>query len=92
MLEEGSPFAFFNEGFIAESLRSAMGPIGKSLGLEATGGSSSLRDGYYRMRKAGCVARMLLVEAAARRWGLDAESLEIADGRITDPASGNSAS
>ena len=46
MLEEGAPFAFFNDGLLAETVRTAMGTLGVVLGLQGTGGSSSTRDGY----------------------------------------------
>src|SRR3546814_1537769 len=39
---------------------------------QGTGGSSSLRAGFYpTLRQAGADARALLVLAAARRWGVD---------------------
>ena len=90
MLEDGGPFPTFDEGFLAETMRSAAYPISKVLGLQVTGGSSSIRDGYDKMRMAGCAARHMLLAAASAHLGAHAESLEIANGEIRDPASGKS--
>jgi len=43
--------------------------IPKALGLQVTGGSSSTRDGFTRMRAAGAAARIALLQAAAEREG-----------------------
>lgn len=90
MLAEGGPFAFYDEGIVAETMRGAMGGIGKVLGLQGTGGSSSLRDGFDKMRQAGAAARLMLVAAAAERLGVPAASLETANRTITHKASGRS--
>ena len=37
-------------------------------GLQATGGSTSVRAFWTPLRKAGATARAMLIEAAARRW------------------------
>jgi isoquinoline 1-oxidoreductase beta subunit len=42
--------------------------IGRELGLQITGGSSSVRDAWLPMRRAGAAARAMLLEAAARIW------------------------
>jgi isoquinoline 1-oxidoreductase beta subunit len=39
-----------------------------SWGLQATSGSTSVRDGWKAMRQAGAAARAMLVTAAARQW------------------------
>ncbi|MFD1327810.1 molybdopterin cofactor-binding domain-containing protein [Mycoplana ramosa] len=88
MLEEGVPFPHFDESTMAETMRAGMGVLGKVLGIQATGGSTSVVDGYYRMRQAGAAAREVLKLAAAKRLGVEAGSLRTADGAITDPASG----
>ena len=40
-------------------------------GLQLTGGSSSIISSWQPFRSAGATARALLVEAAAREWGVD---------------------
>ncbi len=90
MLEDGVPFAVFNESFLAEAARVAMPAIGKMLGLQVTGGSSSIKDGFDKMRQAGCATRYMLLEAAAQKFGVSRDSLKIANKSVMDPASGKS--
>ncbi|HUD31152.1 MAG TPA: molybdopterin cofactor-binding domain-containing protein [Novosphingobium sp.] len=40
------------------------------MGTMAVGGSTTMASAWMQMRKAGATARMLLVTAAARRWGV----------------------
>jgi isoquinoline 1-oxidoreductase beta subunit len=40
-------------------------------GMQATGGSTSVRAGYTILRKAGAAAREMLITAAAQSWGVD---------------------
>jgi isoquinoline 1-oxidoreductase beta subunit len=60
--------------------------------LQATGGSTSIRGYWVPMRKTSAAARAMLVEAAARRWKVDAASCTTRDGLVSHPASGRSAS
>jgi isoquinoline 1-oxidoreductase beta subunit len=55
-------------------------------GLQATGGSSSVRAAWEPMREAGAAARMMLIAVAAREWGVDAASLRAENGQVVDPA------
>ncbi len=55
------------------------------LGGQITGGSTSVRDGWEKLRKAGATARYLLVSAAASEWGVDAGSCRTADGLVISP-------
>ncbi|MET0941137.1 MAG: molybdopterin cofactor-binding domain-containing protein [Mesorhizobium sp.] len=90
MLAEGGPFPFFNEGVVAESMRTVMGAAGKLLGLQGTGGSTSTRDGFDRMRQAGAAARHMLLAAAAAKLSVPAGELETANGTVVHKASGRS--
>jgi len=85
MLREGAPFAFFNDGFIAETARGALGVAGKFLALQVTGGSSATIDAFEKMREAGATARAVLLEAAAARWGVDASGLTTARAEVINP-------
>lgn len=89
MLEDGGPFPFFDESFIAETMRGVSEPLSRTLGLQVTGGSSSTRDAFDKMRKAGAAARLMLVSAAAAQWKVDAATLTTENGAVVDPASGN---
>lgn len=55
-------------------------------GFMITGGSSGLRTEWMRMRTMGASARIMLVEAAAEMWGVDAAALSVAQSIVTGPA------
>jgi CO/xanthine dehydrogenase Mo-binding subunit len=55
-----------------------------------TAGSQGIRQSQEYVRKGGAAARMMLVEAAAREWGVPASSCTVAKGVITHTASGRS--
>ena len=54
-------------------------------GLQLTGGSTSVREGWDKLRIAGAQVREMLVAAAAAKWGVDASSLTAVDGRVMGP-------
>ena len=88
MLEEGGPFAFWDESTLAQTVASAAGWMGKALGLQGTGGSSTMRDAFDKMRMAGAVARENLVGAAAARLNVPRGELFAANGNVTHQATG----
>ena len=59
--------------------------INNLIGGQITGGSTSVRDGWEKLRKAGATARPMLVGAAAEQWGVDARSCKVANGVIVSP-------
>jgi len=59
--------------------------INALLGGQLTGGSTSIRDGWEKLRKAGASARMMLIEAAADQWGVAAGRCKAVDGAVTGP-------
>lgn len=59
--------------------------INALLGGQLTGGSTSVRDAWEKLRKAGASARMMLIAAAADQWGVDAGQCKAANGAITGP-------
>ena len=59
--------------------------INALLGGQLTGGSTSVRDAWEKLRKAGASARMMLVAAAADQWGVEAGKCKAANGSITGP-------
>lgn len=85
LLEEGVPFAPTETGWLAETLRDAMQVPGKFLGLQLTGGSSSIPDAYHKMRLAGAAARGALVAAASARLGVAAAQLRTESGAVIAP-------
>lgn len=58
----------------------------RELGLNVTGGSTSVADAWEAMRTAGAAARASLVAEAARRWGVAAETCTTQDGAVVHPA------
>ena len=59
--------------------------INGMLGGQITGGSTSVRDGWDKLRIAGAQARMMLTEAAAQQWKVDASKCTAKDGAIMGP-------
>ena len=59
--------------------------INAMLGGQITGGSTSVRDGWEKLRIAGAQARTMLVQAAADQWKVDPSQLKVKNGVITGP-------
>lgn len=83
MLQEGAMARPWDDSFSADAQRAAMGVVAEMLGAQATGGSSSTRDGYEKMRRAGCAAREMLVAAAAERLGAPKSALRTGGSAVT---------
>jgi isoquinoline 1-oxidoreductase beta subunit len=58
------------------------------LGVQATGNSNAMRGAWKPLREAGATARMMLVAAAAKRWGVDANSCRAQDGEVIHQSTG----
>ncbi|MCP3732678.1 xanthine dehydrogenase family protein molybdopterin-binding subunit [Sphingomonas sp. MG17] len=60
-------------------------PLYKNLafGTMGVGGSSAIRESWMQMRMAGAAARAMLVEAAAKRWGVPASAVSVANGVVS---------
>jgi isoquinoline 1-oxidoreductase subunit beta len=54
-------------------------------GLQLTGGSTSVREGWEKLRVAGAQVREMLVAAAAQKWNVDAATLKAENGWVTGP-------
>jgi isoquinoline 1-oxidoreductase subunit beta len=68
----------------------AIAPPGKVyvnalLGAQITGGSTSVRDGWEKLRVAGAQVREMLVTAAADNWKVDRSELKAVDGMVVGP-------
>lgn len=53
---------------------------------QSTGGQTSVRDAFVKMRQAGAAARIMLMEAAAARLGVEIETLSTSQGAVVDAA------
>ncbi|GHE05700.1 isoquinoline 1-oxidoreductase subunit beta [Defluviimonas sp. 20V17] len=82
---EALPFAPTDHSLLARGAREAGQVAAKFLGLQLTGGSSSIPDGFDKMRRAGAAARAVLLQAAARRTGLQPEVLKTAGSAVILP-------
>src|SRR6266446_928600 len=52
------------------------------LGVQATGNSNAMRGAWKPLREAGATARIMVVAAATKRWGVDAKSCRTEDGEV----------
>ena len=91
--------AYYNSAFMADALPNrgydvsdfqhsvgeVMGVLGRTLNMQGTGGSTSMKDGFKRMRQAGATARETLKQAAANRLGIDRDQLKTAKGIVLAP-------
>lgn len=67
-----------------------VGKFARELGINATGGSSSVTDAWDVVRAAAATARAALLGAASLQWKFPVEELSVKDGVISHP-SGKSA-
>ncbi|MBC7993354.1 MAG: xanthine dehydrogenase family protein molybdopterin-binding subunit [Rhizobacter sp.] len=54
-------------------------------GPQLTGGSTSVRDGWDKLRVAGAQVRMMLVSAAALKWNIPEDQLRAENGMVLGP-------
>lgn len=85
VMAEGVPIAATSDSFMARTGRGAAGVMGKLLGVQLTGGSSTVADGYDKLRVAGAVARQMLLAAAAQQTGVAVAQLKTADAHVLTP-------
>jgi isoquinoline 1-oxidoreductase beta subunit len=64
--------------------------INAMLGGQITGGSTSVREAFDKLRTAGAATREVLVQAAAQKWNVAAASCKPMNGKVTH-SSGKSA-
>src|SRR5207247_6335041 len=60
-------------------------------GLQMTGGSTTTPSEWERFRRMGAMARVMLVEAAAQKWGVAASSCRVEKGVVIHAESGRKA-
>jgi isoquinoline 1-oxidoreductase beta subunit len=65
-----------------------LGKVARELGINITGGSSSICDAWEVLPLAAATARVQLMGAAALRWKLPVDELSLADGIVRHAASG----
>jgi len=67
------------------AVRIEQAPADARYGDQVTGGSVSVSRCYDIMRRAGAVARQMLVNAAAQAWGVEADQCQTEAGRVIHP-------
>lgn len=69
-------------------MSAANDPLYKNLmfGTMGTGGSTAIANSWMQMRSAGASAKAMLVEAAAKRWGVPASAIKVSKGVISSGA------
>jgi isoquinoline 1-oxidoreductase subunit beta len=61
-------------------------------GIQMTGGSTTTPSEWERFRKMGAMGRMMLIEAAAQKWGVPATECHVEKGVVIHSATGKKAS
>ncbi len=51
--------------------------------MQGTGGSTAMANSFEQLRNAGATARAMLVNAAAKKWNVPAESISVRQGVLT---------
>ena len=69
------------------NVRAELAPAGEAykdpaFGIQMTGGSNSIQNSFTQYRELGARARAMLVEAAARKWQVDAATVRTDAGRL----------
>jgi isoquinoline 1-oxidoreductase beta subunit len=88
MVRHGRPFGEIEGRYWAGVKTSLMRRMFHISGVSMTLSSTSIIDAHDSLRPAGAAARAMLVAAAARRWGTDADGLETERSRVVNPATG----
>ncbi len=78
-------FAVPGDGVLHDAAEGALGAMMKLMGMQITGGSTTVPDGYVKLRAAGASARETLKRAAAERAGVDVARLETRAGHVILP-------
>lgn len=82
---EAVPFPATDHGFAAETMRTVMDAPMKFIGLQITGGSTTVPDQYEKLRIAGAAARETLKRCASQETGVPVEQLKTANGAVELP-------
>ncbi len=85
VMEESVPFPAYDKSAMAENVRKFMHVPAKLLAMQITGGSSTVPDGFVKLRMAGAIARETLKEAAALQSGITRDQLKTEDGFVVMP-------
>ncbi|APX12158.1 xanthine dehydrogenase family protein molybdopterin-binding subunit [Tateyamaria omphalii] len=79
---EAAPFRSTDDGPVADTTRGIMDAMMKFMGLQITGGSTTVPDSFEKLRLAGAVARETLKAAAAQQTGANVADLRTENGAV----------
>lgn len=79
----GLPFHPDDQGVVKRGAQWMVGKLMREVGVMMTGGSATVKDLWLPMRDAGAMARATLVNAAARRLGVEPGQCTVAQGVVT---------
>ncbi|WP_137918990.1 molybdopterin cofactor-binding domain-containing protein [Hydrogenophaga sp. 2FB] len=85
LAEEQVPFMSTDTSTSAQALRATMGALFKVMGMQLTGGSSTVPDSFVKLRQAGAVARETLKAAASKQSGIPVDQLKTENGAVVLP-------
>ena len=70
-------------------VRTEFAPVSREYGgMQGVFGSASIRTSYDSLRRAGAGAREMLIQAAAKQWGVNKSTLRAENSTVVNPASG----
>ncbi len=87
MLLDGLPFKPHDQGPIAIGAKWTMEKVLRSVGIMATGGSTSTRNSYAAVRQCAATARAMLLQSASTKMGKPVAELSTAMGFVVHQAS-----
>ena len=85
VLGEALPGKGYDRSDFGHALAEQVGKLGKVMDMQLTGGSTSMPDGFERMRATGASARETLKQAAANRLGVERAQLKTERGAVIGP-------
>lgn len=85
LAEEVAEFSVPAGGAMRAVAETGAGAMMKFIGLQITGGSTTVPDAWEKLRAAGASARETLKQAAAEEWDLRASDLKTEGGRVIAP-------
>lgn len=75
-------------GMLVRGAEWMVGKIARELGVNATGGSSTMADGWHVVRMAGATVRGAFLAAGAQHFDVPRDEVNMADGFVTHAGSG----
>ncbi|WP_044206517.1 molybdopterin cofactor-binding domain-containing protein [Flammeovirga sp. OC4] len=66
-----------------EKVHVAQAPLSNDFNRQVAGGSQSIRQSFPGLRNAGAAVKLMFLTAAAKKWGVEVESLKASQGVIS---------